>query len=121
MPQTRDVIQDPAPRATLPDADTACAEARRTRETLDVSLERLRGLRRRLVDAGRVVDAAAADADRNAVAARKDELRDTWRTAMETAPDVADRQEATATWLRAITATNHRMRLALRQLADGRQ
>jgi hypothetical protein len=115
------VLQDPGPRSLLPDAETACAEARRAREALDLSVERLRVLRRQLVDAGRIVDAAAADADRHTVAARKDELRGTWHAAMEAAPDEAERQEATAAWLRAITDTNHRMRLALRQLADGRR
>lgn len=84
-------------------------------------MERLRVLRRRLVDSGRIVEASATDADRTAVAARKDELHQAWQAAMEMAAAEPDRQDATAAWLRGITETNQRMRIALRQLSHARR
>jgi hypothetical protein len=115
------VLQDLAPRSTLPDAETACAEARRARAALEVSVERLRLLRRRLVDSGRIADAAATDADRSEVAARKDALHQAWQAAIAASEAESDRRDATAAWLRGITETNQRMRVALRHLSHARR
>lgn len=110
----------PPASPTARDGDSVCAEARQAREAVDGSHETLRAIRRELVDAGRLVEAAARDADRHAVADRKVALAASWRAAMEAATTDAARQDATATWMRLVSDTNGRTRVAMRELGRGR-
>ena len=98
-----------------------CADARRAREAVDAGLESLRVVRRQLVEATRRLEAAARDADRQAVADQKRGLVETWRAAMEAAQTEGARRDATAAWLRDVSDTNIRTRGAMRQLAVGQQ
>ena len=103
------------------DARGGCADARLAREVIEGSHETLRAIRRELVDAGRLVEAAARDADPHGVADRKVALAAAWRKAMDATTTDAARQDATATWMRLISDTKERTRLALRELGRGRQ
>jgi len=105
---------------SLPDAEGVCADARRARQAVETSHELLRGIRRTLVDAGRIVEAAARDADRHAVGDKKSVLASDWQHAMDAAASPDDRRQATATWMRQISDVNTRTRAAIRQLAAGR-
>lgn len=107
--------------AAVLDADPVCAEARAAREAVEGSHEMLRVIRRELVDAGRRVEAAARDADRNGVADRKQALATGWRSAMDAATTDPARREATAIWMRHVSDTNRRTSVALRELVLGRQ
>lgn len=111
----------PSASSAARDDDAVCADARRAREAVEGNRETLRVIRRELADAGRLVEAAARDADRHVVADRKVALVASWRAAMEAATTDAARQDATATWMRLVSDTNGRTRAAMRELGRGRR
>lgn len=94
------------------EVDSRCAEADRLAQAAVAQRERVRELRRALmeVSAQREVDARVRD--RRQLAADKDAARDAYRAAMRRARDQSDVQAAAGTWLREIDQLNRRLRVA---------
>src|SRR3954454_13324409 len=96
------------------DVDSRCAEAERLAQASVAHQERLRDVRRQLMEAVAVREGDSRVRDRRHLVAAKNAARTTYHTSLLEATDESGIQEAARTWLREIDRLNRQVSLAER-------
>jgi len=94
------------------DVDSRCAEAERLAQVAAAQQERLREVRRQLMDVEAKRDADATVRDRRQLSAQKDGARQTYRSRLARADSEAATREAAQGWLREIDQLNRQFVVA---------